>query len=162
MLSDSFKLGRLPSSLTEACITLVAKKDKDPVNCSSYRPISLLNVDDKILAKVLALRLEYMLPSIISVDQTGFIKNRYFYFNIRCVFDILYTSSNDTPECVLSLDAEKAFDRVEWRYLFAVLERFNFGPFFIAWIKLLYHRPTASVLTDSQQSQPFNLMRGTR
>lgn len=100
--------------------------------------------------------------SIISVDQTGFIKNRYSYFNIRRVFDIFYTSSNDTPECVLSLDAEKAFDLVEWGYLFAVLENFNFGPVFIAWIKLLYHCPTASVLTNSQQSQPFNLMRGTR
>lgn len=162
VLSDSLKLGRLPASLTEACITLVAKRGKDPVNCSSYRPISLLNVDAKILAKVLALRLEYILPSVISVDQTGFIKNRYSYFNIRRVFDILYTSSNDTLECVLSLDAEKAFDRVEWRYLFAVLEKCNFGPVFIAWIKLLYHCPTASVLTNSQQSQPFNLMRGTR
>ncbi len=98
----------------------------------------------------------------LRLDQTGFIKNRYSYFNICRVFDILYTASNETPECILALDAEKAFDRVEWKYLFAALEKFNFGPVFIAWIKLLYHRPMASVLTNSQQSQPFNLMRGTR
>ena len=66
VLSDSLKLGRLPASFTDACITLTAKKGKDPVDCSSYRPISLLNVDAKILAKVLVLRLENILPSFIS------------------------------------------------------------------------------------------------
>lgn len=54
VLSDSFKQGKLPTSFYEACIILIAKKDKDPMEWSSYRPISLLNVDVKILAKALA------------------------------------------------------------------------------------------------------------
>lgn len=93
MLSESFKQGKLPASLYEACITLIVKKGKDPTECSSYRPISLLNVDAKILAKVLARRLEGVLPLIISEDQTGFVKNRHSYFNIRRLFNILYSSS---------------------------------------------------------------------
>lgn len=162
VLSDSFKQDRLPASLYEACICLIVKKGKDPTECSSYRPISLLNVDAKILAKVLARRLEGILPGIISEDQTGFVKKRHSYFNIRRLFDILYSPSEAIPECVLSLDAEKAFDRVEWKYLFAVLEKFGFGPNYIRWVKLLYTCPTASILTNSQRSQPFNLHRGTR
>lgn len=52
------------------------KKDKDPDLCTSYRPISLINVDAKILAKALSLRLEVVLPTIISNEQTGFLKGR--------------------------------------------------------------------------------------
>lgn len=162
VLSDSFKQGNLPASFNEACITLILKKNKDPDECSSYRPISLLNVDVKILAKVLARRLESILPLIISEDQTGFVKHRHSYFNTRRLFDILYSPSDALPECVLSLDAEKAFDRVEWGYLFEVLRKYDFGANFITWIKRLYQDPTASIRTNSQLSKPFTLERGTR
>lgn len=63
---------------------------------------------------------------------------------------------------VISLDAEKAFDRVEWQYLFATLKKFGFGDTFISWIKLLYSHPTATVITNGQQSEYFSLGRGTR
>lgn len=72
MYNEAFSNCRLPSTLSEATISLILKSDKDPLLCSSYRPISLLNVDLKILSKVLASRLQRVLPSIISLDQTGF------------------------------------------------------------------------------------------
>ena len=59
--SDSFDSGKLPSSFYQACISLLLKKDKDPLDCASYRQISLLNTDLKILAKILAHRLEDVL-----------------------------------------------------------------------------------------------------
>ena len=58
MYNESLEVGRLPGTLLEATITLILKPDKDPLECGSYRPISLLNVDLKILSKVLALRLQ--------------------------------------------------------------------------------------------------------
>ena len=113
-----------------------------------------------ILAKVLALRLESVLPTVISSDQTGFIKNRHLFFNIRR--DVYTPSSSQCPEALLALDAEKAFDRVEWDYLFYVLKRFGFGDAFISWVNLLYTSPLASVRTNDTYSPYFPLERGTR
>lgn len=62
----------------------------------------------------------------------------------------------------LSLDAEKAFDRVQWEFLFAALSHFGFGQTFISWIKILYKSPKAAVITNGLISPLFNLTRGTR
>lgn len=159
----SVQQGVLPPTLNQAVISLILKKDKDPKLCSSYRPISLLNNDVKLLAKVQARRLETCLPSIISEDQTGFILGRQLSSSVRRLLNVLLSPSlSPTPELVISLDAEKAFDRVEWHYLFAVLQKFGFGPNFISWIRLLYSAPSASVKTNSDVSPPFSLTRGCR
>ena len=75
---------------------------------------------------------------------------------------MLSKPESQDPEMVITMDAEKAFDRVEWNYLFSVLNRFGFGQNFISWIKLLYNAPTASVRTNSTQSNFFPLTRGCR
>ena len=161
--NDSLEKGVLPPTLNQALISLILKKDKDPNLCGSYRPISLLNNDVKLLAKVLSRRLETCLPSIISEDQTGFILGRQLSSSVRRLLSVvLCPSASPTPEMVISLDAEKAFDRVEWQYLFTVLHKFGFGSKFISWIRLLYSAPVASVKTNSEISSPFSLTRGTR
>lgn len=160
MYLESFDSLKLPQTLNQASISLIWKKNKDPLNCASYRPFILLNVDFKLLSKLLALRLESILPSIISPDHTGFIKNRHSFFNIRTLFNNL--SSSVVPEAIISLDAEKAFDWVEWKYLFYTLEKFGFGEKFISWVKLLYSAPQASVRTNNTHSGYFSLHRSTR
>lgn len=163
MFNYSYSQGSLPDTLLQASISLIHKKDKDPLDCASYRPISLLPVDVKILAKVLARRLGPIMPSIVSEDQTGFISGRHSFSNIRRLLDVVYTASSPThSEVVISLDAEKAFDRVEWPYLFSSLQRFGLGACFVSWVKLLYTSPQASVCTNTQRSDPFPLFRGTR
>lgn len=162
MYNEALSLGRLPPTLNNATITLLLKKDKDPLLCSSFRPISLLNVDYKILAKILALRLQKVLPGIISADQTGFMLGRHSFHNTRRLLNILNMPSSSTPEILVSLDAEKAFDRVEWRFLFEMMDRFGLGSGFISWVKLLYSSPVASVQTNNVLSPSFRLHRGTR
>lgn len=68
MYKEALSSGSLPVTLRQASITLLAKKDKDPLLCTSYRPISLLNVDFKVLSKVLAKRLESVIPDVVSPD----------------------------------------------------------------------------------------------
>ena len=149
---ESFSLRALPSTMRDAVqISLLLKKGKAPLECGSYRPISLL--------KTLARRLEGVLPSIILPNQTGFIESL-FFFQHQTPFNILYSPS--PPEVVLSLDAEKAFDRVEWGYLFSALERFGFVPRFISWVKLLYTALRAAVRTNNNVYTYFELKRGTR
>lgn len=73
---DSLDWGTLPPTLYQAVITVLLKKDKDPISCASYRLTSLFNVDVKILAKVLAGCVEKIISSIISEEQNGLIKDR--------------------------------------------------------------------------------------
>lgn len=161
--SESLSHGQLPHTLNEALISLILKKDKDPLDPGSYRPISLINVDCKVLTKVLAMRLENILPGIIHEDQVGFVKGRSSSDNLRRLLHLMFKSHQEnTPVAAFSLDAEKAFDRVEWGFLLRVLEVFGFGSGFINWVKLIYKEPRASVLTNGQISPFFQLSRGTK
>lgn len=114
----------------QAGISLLLKKDKNPLNCGSYHPVSLLNTDAKILAEILACWSEKVVPTIISPDQTGFMKDHYSFFNIRHLLNILYgplPPNHGDSKVILLLDTEKAFDQVEWDYLFNTLEAFKFN-----------------------------------
>lgn len=116
------------------------KKWKDLKVVGSYRPISLLNSDQKILAKVLARRLGVFMCKMIHIDQTGFTPQRNSFHNFRRLLNIIHSSKLPQKDLmILSLDAEKAFDRVEWAYLFSVLPKFNCGDKFVSWTKLLYN-----------------------
>ncbi len=107
--------------------------------------------------------MEKVIHSLIKEDQTGFIKGRNASDNMRRLLHILdFADSHPTPCAVFSLDAEKAFDRLEWNYMWAVLQCFGFGEHFISMIKTLYHSPAASVITGNIISPSFPLQRGTR
>ena len=78
----------LAYSQRTSIFTLLFKKG-DHLNLENHRPISLLNVDLKILSYVLAQRLKNLLPNIINEDQTGYVKNRFIGFNLRQIQDII-------------------------------------------------------------------------
>lgn len=160
---EAFEEGSLPSTFNDALISLIPKKDRDTSDPSNFRPISLLGVDCKILTKTLASRLEKVLPDIINGDQVGFIKNRSSVDNMRRLLHLIHMNRfNPVPVAAFSLDAEKAFDRVEWGFLMTALSRFGFGPGFCHWVKVLYSNPRAVVLTNGLISNFFCLSRGTR
>ena len=91
--------------------TLLEKQGRDRSYLVNWRPISLLNLDYKILTKVLANRVKKVLPSIISNCQTGYVINRSINDSIRLVQDIIhYTDITQSPGALLTIDFQKAFD----------------------------------------------------
>lgn len=162
-ITAAIQVGSFTRQSNTALISLLLKKDKDPSDCASYRPLSLLNTDIKIFAKVLACRLRNRMTLLCHCDQTGFIRTRIASDNTRRLLHLInYASSIDSPAAALSLDALKAFDRLEWPYLWYTLRRLGFGDSYIKWIKVLYAEPVAQVMSGRQVSQPFPVSRGSR
>ena len=165
MLINSYKYslqhGLLTSSQRNGIITLLPKKDKDPLLVKNYRPITLLTVDYKILANCFANRLKRFMHGLIHSDQSGFLKGRNISSNVRLIFDIIeYTQTNEIPGALLLLDIEKAFDSVDHDFLFHALKCFNFGPKFIEGIKVLYNSRQSYVINNGFLSNRISMQRG--
>ena len=130
--NECFEKGEMSSSQKQAVTTLIEKKGKDRSLLERVRPISLVNVDAKIMCKVLATKIRNVLPDIIHHNQSGFVKDRYIGETVRSIFDIMdFTLKENIPGLMISIDFHKAFDSVEWNYLVTCLEAFRFGPDFI-------------------------------
>ena len=113
MIKDSTEKKIFPASLYEANICLLLKKGKEDIEPENYRPIALLNFDQKSVTKLLANRLGRHISSIIHPDQTGFIPGRFSFCNVRRLLNNIYANqSGDSRAAVLALDAAKAFNRV--------------------------------------------------
>ena len=114
MVKDIFRDKRLCESQYRGMITLLFKKGERE-DIWNWRPITLLNVDYKIISKILAERLKKVLPTIINTDQKGFAKGRNIFDGNRLLQDIIdYTEIEDEEGAIIFLEQHKAFDRTEW------------------------------------------------
>ena len=157
----SFENGLLSLSQRNGVITLLPKKDKDLLDIKSYRPISLLTVDYKIIAKTMANRLKNCIDSVIHHDQSGFLKGRNIGNNVRLLLDVFeYTDFDKLPAAVLLLDIEKAFDSVSHEFLFNVLEYSNFGKNFIQWVKTFYFSRKSYVMNNGFLTKSISMENG--
>ena len=153
---------RLTPTQRSGVITLLDKRG-DVLDMKNWRPITLLCVDYKIVAKALANRLLFVLPFVINTSQSCGVPGRNPSENCWLLKDlILDANTHSTGGAVLSLHQEKAFDRVEWAYLQHVLRTMNFGDGFCQWVTLLYHQIFSAVLVNGELSAQFRVSRRVR
>ena len=154
-----FESGELTYSQYLALIVLLYKKGIRE-DITNWRPISLINIDAKLLSKVFAQRVKIVLPVIIHKDQKGCVRKRLIGQNIRLIDDVI--NEMDDEGIDLQIDQMKAFDRIEWSWLFDVLKAFNFGEKFISWIRIMYLKLKSCIMTNGFMSPYFSVTRGIR
>lgn len=160
--NEAFKEGELSYSQRTAILSLLFKKG-ERLLLKNYRPLSLSTTDYKILAFVLAVRLQNVLDEIISTRQGAYIKKRFIGCNVRIIEDVIdYTAKLSDESMILFLDFEKAFDSVEWSFLIEALKKFNFGPDYIRWIKTIYTHAGIRVKNNGWISKTIEIQRGIR
>jgi len=149
-------------SMRHGIISLIYKKG-DKSNLRNWRPISLLNVDYKILARIMSNRLKYVLPTIISEDQTCSVIGRDISDNISSVRDIINMVEQEKIEGYLvKIDQEKAFDRISHQYLMEILKRFGFGLRFRKWIQIFYNDIFSAVKCNGFLTKYFPIKNSVR
>ena len=138
VLNTCYASGSLSLSQRRGVISLVFKRG-DRLDARNWRPITLLKVDYKLASRVLADRLLKVFPVVVGKDQTCGVPVRFIGENVALLRDIVdYTSFFNVPAAVLSLDQEKAFDRVDWSFMLTTLSKMGFGPSFCHWVRLFY------------------------
>ncbi len=160
---DIFRKGYLTNSMKKGMVKIIYKRKGDKRDLKNYRPLSMLNTDYKILSKILANRLKIVVPNIITTNQTYAVIKRDITDVINNIRDIIwYMKEEKETGYIISVDLEKAFDRVEHKYLIDVMERFGFGENFLNWIKCLYKDITSCVNVNGFLTEDFKITRSIR
>ena len=160
--NDIFNSGIMSKTQRTSIVTLLKKKgdQSDPTN---WRPISLLNADYKIIAKILQMKLSKFMPDIVNEYQTCSVPGRSIHNNMLLIRDIIdYSVIKKSPCTIISIDQYKAFDTVNWSFLFKVLKKLNFGDQFCKWISILYNNILSRIIINGNISDPISLSRGVR
>jgi ribonuclease HI len=160
-----FEGGSLGNLVNHSHIVLIPKT-KNPTRVTDYRPISLCNVVYKIVAKVLANRLKLILPIIISSTQSAFIPGRLISDNILVAYETLHTMHarmwGREGYMAVKLDMSKAYDRVEWSFLRAVMLRLGFDPRWVGLTMNCISTVTYSIIVNGQPVGHIKPTRGLR
>jgi hypothetical protein len=122
--------GAIPEGWNDTIVVLIPKV-KEPQSLKDLRPISLCNMLYKIISKVLAGRLKGILHEIISLNQSAFVSGRLITDNILMTYEMTHFLKNkrggNTGYLALKLDMSKAYDRVEWDFIKAMLIKLGFN-----------------------------------
>ena len=153
----------LPSSTRSGVISLMEKLSRNSLLVHNWRPLSILNTDYKIFAKLLANRLQMVLPYLIHSDQKGFMKNRHITDNLSDLLTIIeYCELTKQQAIIMAIDFEKAFDTITWEALLSILRKFGFPEHFINLIMTYFKNFRISVTNNGFFTSKFTFQQGTK
>ncbi|KAJ9549144.1 hypothetical protein OSB04_021687 [Centaurea solstitialis] len=161
-ITDFHSTASLPRGSNSSFVSLIPKI-QDPIYFSDYRPISLISCFYKIISKLLSLRLQKVIDTIIGVEQTAFIKERSILDGPLVVNELIsWAKKSKSQLFILKVDLEKAFDTLNWEFLDSVLAQLNFGNKWRSWVKNCLTSARISVLVNGSPTEEFSMQRGIR
>jgi len=146
--------GRSLYLINQAYIVLLKKKEL-PAEISDYRPISLIHSFAKLFTKVLATRLAPLMQQLVRPNQSAFIRGRVIHENFRAVqLSAKLLCRNKRPSALMKIDIAKAFDTINWSYLFQLLEHLGFSRRWINWISLILSSASTKIILNGSPGRP--------
>ncbi len=161
---ECFELGHMTDSMHSGLISLLYKGKGLRLERPNWRPLTMLNGDYKILAKVWINRLRIIMPVLIHPDQTCAVPERDIRDGLLNLYNVVEVARLENRHGLLfSVDHMAAFDVIEWEYVYKALQAFGLGRF-VQWIKMIYcpDRVFSSVQVNGYISAPFKVTRGIR
>ncbi|KAJ4760681.1 RNA-directed DNA polymerase (reverse transcriptase)-related family protein [Rhynchospora pubera] len=148
--------------LNSSIIALIPKS-QSPLTTADFRPISIIHSIQRIFSKILTNRLTPLLSSLITSNQTGFMKGRAIIENITYAQEIIHhCSKTKTPLAIFKADINKAFDTISWSFLSKILAALGFSQSYISTVLGCVLQGASRVVLNGVAGKPILLRRGVR